>query len=223
MDLLDTLRLLLHVFELLSVIVGFINWNKIKKNYWRWFAIYLALITIIEFLGKFFVSIKGLIEYNIYLYQYFAIPLQFIFFSWLFYKNFSRKWQKIAASAGISIFLIFWLDEIFSTNKSPYWFISLSYDTGVIVLLVLIIIFLIKLSTTNEILSFKTNMMFWVVMGLFAGYICTIPYYIWRNYLITYERSKPELLYGPFYGFMFLNYLMYSLFCVGFIKWKKVN
>jgi hypothetical protein len=132
-------------------------------------------------------------------------------------------WQKIAALTGMVAFLIFWLDEILNTDKSPFWFISLSYDAGVIVLLVLILIYLIKLSTTNEILNFKTNIMFWMVIGLFAGYICTIPYYIWRNYLITYEKSKPELLYAPFYGFMFLNYLMYSLFCVGFIKWKPTN
>ena len=221
-EFLNVLRVILNVFELLASVMGFMYWHKIKKSYWRWFSIYLIIVVVIEVIGYYSMT-HGRGKFNNSLYQFFAMPLQFIFFCWLFYKNFLRQWQRVAALSSIVVFLIFWLDEILSKEKSPYWFISLSYDAGVIVLLVLIMIFLIKMSTTDEILNFKTNIMFWVVMGLFAGYICTIPYYIWRNYLITYEKSKPELLYVPFYVFMFLNYLMYSLFCVGFIKWKQAS
>jgi hypothetical protein len=223
MDLIDVLRVLLNFFELLACIIGFIYWNKLKNNYWKWLPVYLATITATELIGNYFGSIRGFGEYNIYLYQYFAMPLQFLFFCWLFYENFSTSWQKIISIFCIVIFIISWFIEILSKQKSGYWFISLSYDAGTIILLVLILIFLTQLISGDEILNFKTNIMFWVAMGLFAGYICTIPYYIWRNYLIVYEKTRPDLLYTAFYGFMFLNYLMYSLFCMGFIKWKQTN
>ena len=223
MDLIKISRLFLTLFELLACITGFIYWYKIKNSLWKWFPIYLSAISVIELVGNFFALVKSLGKYNPPLYQYFAVPLQFIFFCWLFYKNFSALWRKIVSILCAILFITFWVIEILSTQKAAYWFISLAYDAGVIILLVLILVFIVQLISGDEILNFKTNIMFWVAMGLFAGYICTIPYYIWRNYLIVYEKTRPDLLYTAFYGFMFLNYLMYSLFCVGFIKWKQTN
>jgi hypothetical protein len=223
MDFIDFLRYLLTFFELAACIVGFLYWNKIKKSNWKLFPIYLTIIITIELFGYYSIRNHGLSGYNNNVYQYFSIPLQFLFFCWLFYKYFFKLWQKIAALIGVMVFLVFWMIEILSEQKTTHWFISLSYDSGTIILLVLILLFIVQLISADEILNFKTNIMFWVAMGLFAGYICTIPYYIWRNYLIVYEKTRPDLLYTAFYGFMFLNYLMYSLFCVGFIKWKQTN
>ena len=78
-DLTFILRLLLNLFEILSCITGFIYWNKLKNNYWKWFPIYLSVITVLEVTGKYlnYLSmVKKLPQYNPYLYQYFAMPMQ---------------------------------------------------------------------------------------------------------------------------------------------------
>lgn len=223
MELRDTLRLLLNFFELLACISGFIFWTKQKKSYWKYFTIYLSVIASVELLGWFFRSVKKLAIYNVYLYQYFGIPLQFLFFYWLFYKYFSVRWQKNIALLSSITFIICWLIQILSNQTTVYWFISLSSDIGTIFLLILILIFIFHLILTDEILKFKTNIMFWVVMGLFSGYIFTVPYYIWRDYLLHFYKTNPELINTAFYGFLFLNYLMYFLFSVGFVKWKPAT
>lgn len=222
MDFIDQSRLVLNFFEIFACVIGFVYWNKLKTSYWKWFAIYLTIIALVELLGLFFRSVK-LTIYNVLLYQYFGIPLQFLFFYWLFYKYFSVRWQKNIAILSSITFIICWLIQILSNQKTVYWFISLSSDIGTIFLLILILIFIFHLILTDEILNFKTNIMFWVVMGLFSGYVFTVPYYIWRDYLLHFYKTNPELINTAFYGFLFLNYLMYFFFSVGFVKWKQAT
>src|SRR5215813_6505504 len=90
----------LNLLELMACITGFFYWKKISKNYWRWFPVYLAVLFVTELAGKYVLYILKDKELNAQLYDYFGIPLQFLFFFWLFYKSADSSKQKRAAWIG---------------------------------------------------------------------------------------------------------------------------
>src|ERR1044071_5925628 len=81
------IRLGLNLLELAACITGFIYWKKIKDSYWKWFAIYLLLIVLTEVAALFIAYQLKDAALNGKLYSYFGIPLQFLFFSWLFARE----------------------------------------------------------------------------------------------------------------------------------------
>lgn len=204
----------LNFFELLSCIIGFYFWYKIRGSFWKWFPIYLAIILVTEFTGKYIMLVLKDQVLNGELYRYFGIPVQFLFFFWLFYQYFSadkeRKWPVI----GAVIYGLSWLTEIFFLQGVRGWFMSFSYTMGNIVLLVLIILFFIKFINSQEILNYKQSMMFWVSLGLLSFYLGTFPFYALRN---TLAVSYPDIFYAYLKINYVLDYLMYVFFTIAFI------
>ena len=73
-------------FELLAAIIGLINWRRVKNDYWKWFPFYLLLLPILETLTYW--TPKSMINY---INTFIIIPIEFLFFCWLFYKNSQQK------------------------------------------------------------------------------------------------------------------------------------
>ncbi len=206
------------MLEVAACITGFVYWKKLAQSHWKYFPVYLAIIVIVEAAGK-YLSLNGLGRLNGYMYNYVAIPLQVLFFNWLFYKEFTQtrfRWLPVF-SAGI--YLAAWGAESFLFHKTkPAWLWSFSYSVGIILLVVLVLAFLYLLTTTgNSILFIKNNMMFWVCIGIFVFYFCTLPFFGLGNYLYQQHR-------GVYFGYAratyFMNGAMYSLFIIAFI-WGK--
>jgi hypothetical protein len=213
----ELLRLILIITELMACISGFVHWKKIKHTHWKFFPIYLGLIVAIELVGKYLNS-QQLYSANLALYNYFGIPLEMLFFIWLFYKSFAHTPLQRLPLIAAGLYFVGWLADMFLIPKGSYiWIGSFSYTLGIVMLLVLILTSLYKFATSNEIVFIKTNMMFWVCMGVFVFYSFSLPYYGMGNYLYNHYRrvyhSYSELIY-------WLNYVMYLLFTIAFI-WGK--
>jgi hypothetical protein len=151
---------------------------------------------------------------NVEMYRYFGIPVQFLFFCWLFYRYFGGSSEKKWPIIGACVYLLSWLAEIFFSQAVKGWFMSFSYTMGNITLLSLIILFFIKFINSREILSYKQSMMFWVSLGLLSFYLGTFPFYALRN---TLAVSYPEIFYAYLNINYVLDYLMYIFFTIAFI------
>ncbi len=209
--------IILNLLELLACVTGFIFWSKIKHRYWKWFPLYLSAIFITEIAGDFFLHVKGNLQLNIALYSYFGIPLQFLFFYWLFYQQFKNtntsKWPLISAV----IYLICLVADLLHINKIELFFESFSYIVGCLFLLVLTLMYFARFMKSEEIMQYKSSMMFWVSIGLLAFYVGTMPFWAFRKYLYVNHKV---FFYSYWYIQFGLNYLMYLLFTVSFI-WGK--
>jgi hypothetical protein len=227
MDRNTMLQIGLYFFELLACVMGFVYWKKIKNTYWKWFPIYLAVIVLLELTGKFLIeflddpsrSINDPERYrgtniNAGLYRYFGIPIQFLFFFWLFWRYFSNKKEYRWPMIGAAIYVLSWFAEMLLFQKQQFWFMSFSYTIGNIVLLVLIILFFVRFINSENILKYKQSMMFWVCFGLMAFYLVTFPFYALRN---TLWKSNRSVFYIYSYVSMGLDYLMYIFFTISFI------
>lgn len=209
--------IILNMLELLACVTGFIFWNKIKSTYWKWFPVYLALIVLTEITGEYFLHIQGNLQLNIAVYSYFGIPLQFLFFYWLFYWQFKNsnkgKWPLISAA----IYLISLLADLLYISKIRFYFESFSYIIGCLFLLVLILIYFTRFIKSDEILKYKSSMMFFVCIGLMVFYVGAMPFFAFRKALYVNHKDFFYLYWYIQFG---LNYMMYLLFIVSFI-WGK--
>lgn len=219
MQYLSNLQLLLKILEAIAALTGFIYWKKIKQSYWKWFPIYLLFIVIAEFLGHYLNS-HELRTYNKNLYHYLVIPLEYCFLYWLFYKE-HHSLKKLLLSFGS--YGLIWIVDTILILKNAYGTQfpagSLSMSVGNLILLILVINFFIKFLNTDRILQFKTDMMFWVCLGILIFYLGTFPYFGLRNILFLKYKA---LFWNYTYLFFILNYIMYLLFAISFI-WGKPN
>jgi hypothetical protein len=213
------LAILLNVFELTACIAGFLNWKKIKNSYWKWFPVYLAVIVAVEIVAELVNHVWKNRAINHHLYFYFAIPLQFLFFFWLFSRWHTSVKEKRYCYIGAGIYIAAWIVEFFVLSQSRLSFLSFSYTIGNIVLLLLILRFFIIFINSNLILGYRSEMMFWVCLGLLVFYLTTLPFFgLWNTLADKYSS-----FFNNYYIVQLcLDCLMYLFFTIGFMlgKWK---
>ena len=209
--------LALNFCELAACFAGFYYWQKIKNSYWKWFPVYLAVIVVIEVLGKLLRLYFGPASWNTHLYIYFGIPIQFLFFFWLFSKQADAKKKRVMFIIPALVYIGAWVIERIFLAETRLWFTSFSYTIGNLLLVVLLINYLLKFINSDDILNYKQNMMFWVSVGLAVFYLGTFPFYALRNTLY-YNYNGIFVVYQSIQ--LILDCLMYLIFALAFI-WGK--
>jgi len=156
---------------------------------------------------------------NLAYFNYFEIPIEFTFFILLFRRAFKLTriyWLPIVC---LIVYITSWLMDVFFFGKWEFIFNSFSCTIGNLLLLILILSYFIQLVTSNAILTFRNNMLFWVSLGLLLYYLGAFPYYGLRN-TIAYNYREINITYT--YIMYVLNCLMYLMFTISFI-WGKPN
>lgn len=211
------MRLLLNVFELLAAITAMLHWKKIKHSYWKWFAIYLVIIVATEIFAEYVGYYLKNRELNAAINIYFSIPLQFLFFFWLFYKCFEYSNKKKWPVTGMVIYLLSILVDQLFFKEQKLWFFSFSYVTGNIILLLLTLSFFLDFIRSDQVLNYRNSRMFWISIGLLGFYLGSLPLYgVWNTLAKNYHA-----VFNTYWMVVTnLNYLMYLSFAISFI-WGK--
>ncbi len=217
--------IILNIFELAACIAGFLCWTKIRNSYWRWFPVYLAAIFLTECAGKYALQVRNDLVLNVAIYKYWGIPIQFFFFYWLFHMKFNEnsknRWPLYAAA----IYLLSLLSDIFSwpgffyANISKSGFLASSYAVGTILLVLLSLIYLFKFVKSDEAISFRSDMMFSVSLGLLLFYMLTLPFDMLRT---TLYHNYREIFFIYWHAQYILDDMMYLMFIVAFV-WGKIR
>ncbi len=143
--------------EGIAAITALVMFHRSKENRWKYFAFYLLIIFLCELFGKwgdFIIEYKKPPYFN-----FFVIPLQFLFFYWLYaMKSFDKP--KLFYMISILYLLSFIPSEyLLQTNQVIF---SLNYTFGCLVLLILIIMEYYKQINSSDIINFYKNQMFYV-------------------------------------------------------------
>jgi hypothetical protein len=203
--------------ESLSFIMGLIYWKKVKTTFWVWFVVYLGFITVGEwvsyYLSHFTIYKNAVNEIGVYI----LIPMEFLFLYWLYYKQALKKRSKLLVVLCAFVYIVgFFIDRYYFQGKS-FIFDSFSYSLGNLLLLIIILSFLIQFSKGDEILQYSSSLIFCVSVGALIFYLGTLPYF--GLFHLLYDRYRNIFHYYT-YLFFFLDWMMYLLFIIGFIKWK---
>lgn len=199
--------------EAIAALTAVVYYRKVKDSLYRFFAIYLIVILGCETLGMFipYTAVPKHLFFN-----YFVIPLEFIFFFWL-YGYLSLKNKKLFYGFAAIYVLSFIPNELYFL-KNKYIF-SFNYTFGCLLLMILVILEYYKQINSENILNFTKNRMFYINIGVTLFYIGTLP--LWTFYLQLYWEHR-------YFWDLYINYfrisaiIMYFLFASSFI-WGKQN
>jgi hypothetical protein len=206
------MQYLLYFMELVAAATGFIFWRRMRHTYWKWFPVYLLLIGAGE-AGAHFSSDRLNADIN----RFFLIPLGYLFFYWLYYRYFQASRLRFWALGGASVYLLALVADNTVLKNQSFAFQTLSGQTGILVLLVLIVVFFLKFSSEDSILQYRHSQMFWVSAGLLLFYVGTFPLFaLWNNLWAHHGRFA----FAYWKVMMVLNYIMYALFACSFV-WSK--
>lgn len=206
--------LTLLFIEVISFIIGVYFWKKKDDIPKRYFIIYLGLIVFAELTNEVLQFFH--IQFH-WFFTYFIIPLEFLFFHWLFYQFSTIKEKRRIIVCGVIYIIAFFIERVLLNDPQKYSFSSFSYTIGNCVLLFIIFQYFIRLVNSDRILYFYHERLFWISCGLLLFYLGTSPYYGLNNYLYN---SYPNIFWTYTYVMYFLNCSMYLLFAASFI-WGK--
>ncbi|WP_299182429.1 hypothetical protein [uncultured Chryseobacterium sp.] len=209
-------------FEAIAAIIALLNYKSVKGQYWKYFAYYLVIIFLSEVIGKWGMdwikfsdpvieNIKKAIYYN-----YLVIPLQFIFFYWL-YGIKSLKNNQLFWVFSILFVLSFIPNELYF--KESKIVSSFNYTFGCLLLMIMVVMEYYKQINSDDIISFQKNKMFYINLGVTLFYIGTLPFFTF--YLLLYEENRE--IWDIYYSYYQISLIiMYALFSISFV-WGKQN
>ena len=203
---------ILLLTEVAAAVIGIIKFKKFRETHWKWFIYFLLFIAGSELLSYFVLCYY--IKVRTYFYDFFVIPIEFIFLFWLYsYKSLGKK-------------KLFWISTVFYTlSLFPYFTFgeftlvnSFNYIVGTFLLSFMIILEYDKQIKSDAILKFKENMMFYINTAVGLFFVGTLPFFAFHSLI-----WKDTVIWSNYYLFFMLsNILMYTLFSIALL-WGKPN
>lgn len=167
-----------------------------------------------EFFGR-FCQIMEWKSLNHFYFTFFAIPLQFLFFYWLYFANSNSTRLRNIVMGSSTLYLISLFIE--TVLHSYFKFYSLSYALGVLLLLIIVIMFLLELIKNQSLQNFTQHKMFYITIGILLFYLGSLPFYAFKDYFWEQYKSIGKVYW---HVATFLNCVMYCMFTASFI-WGK--
>ena len=153
----------IHIyFETAAFLTSVIFWTKIKSSKFRWFLPFLFLMLVVELIGWYLR--KGLgFETNGYLYN-FSVPIEYLFYSWLFLKTYQTASLQKIAQLFIYGFTVFC--AIIFLVRGIYWFNSIILLIGNIAAILFSCLYFYELLKVEERINLVREPMFWIATGV---------------------------------------------------------
>lgn len=210
---------LIILVELLTFIVGLINYKKFGHTYLKYFLFLLGFIVIIEFIVWGLKWFYGYYVQNHFIYNV-STSIQYIFYYTLYIWVFANEtYKKIVKGFLILYAIAVIINFTFAqrlTVDGPFH--SYTFTLGAVLLITSIGLFFAEMLKSEKILHFRTQLMFWISIGLFVFYTAIIPVVLSINFLPT--GIEPMMLRAILFV---LNIMMYGCFSIGFIVSGKYS
>ncbi len=215
--------LLVNSLELLAFLVGVFYYKKNKSQPTLFLVWFLGITVFSEFFGwyAYFVKIgflsflKGTSFEN----NYWSANIYTII-SYLFYINYF-KWYLLSKKSIIiinRISIIFFIVSILEILFSDGFFIKFMPITnivGTLFVFLSIAFYYLELLKSDQILQVQKSLPFFVSVGALIFHLCTTPLFLYSVYYSNSVDPGFVILYRQvIFG---TNYLLYSIYIVGFI------
>lgn len=207
---------LIKYFELLAGITGIICYSKKRNSIWFAFAVFLVCLYGLEELGNWFGKNKLYLQ-NTNLYKWVVVPSLFLMYHVLYYSITLKNIKPFVLISAVLFLSSAFFENVF-LNKEHFYSISLTISYGCLSVLILSLSYFFLLIRSDDILHFKRLMPFWFCLGLLVFYLGSFPYLTFFNSMADLKTRNAYFIYR--WIFIFLNWIMYLFFTIGFI-WSK--
>lgn len=149
---------------------------------------------------------------NMWVYNFYLLP-QYLFYFYFFYKVLKSSRVKAAIVLLACIFISFALFN--------YWFLQGPFIANsytiifcYVSVVVLDIFLLNQLSKDDEVVELMKSPVLWMVAGMFIFHFCSLPCFIFLNYL---NITNINLSLSFYYTIQLLNIIMYSFYLISYL------
>ncbi|MCB0464832.1 MAG: hypothetical protein KDC78_04020 [Aequorivita sp.] len=212
------LDILKNTYLILYVIVFVISLIKLplyKHTPLKLLPIILFLTMITEYIGFYLKDVAHDIPLNFFVYNTYYL-IHFSFFFYIFMRMVENDRFKKNIKISLIIFWLFFLSDLVFTGIFEDSF-TRTYIAGAGILIFCIILYYISILQSSLVLVVKSDLLFWVSVGLFLFYIGYIPIKIIKTWFY-----KPDSFFEILLMIQFsLVNIMYLFFLTGFLWMKK--
>lgn len=197
---------------LISLIIGGLRYKKINPPFLLLTIPYLFISLIVEIYGQILSQNN---KHNVWLFNLYT-PIEFIYFTFLYYRGFQKILYKqitfyfIPAYSFCTI-----INQIFYQGGNIFH--SVTFMIGSFFTIVFSIFYLIELFSPNSKVPIKSNLLFWITLGILFFYLSNFTYLGLYNYLVR-ERIEVAKLFQK--ALRYSNLVMFVFYAIGFICLK---
>lgn len=173
-------------FEIIAVLTCILFWKSVKNTKLHWFLPYLIFIVFVEVMGWYLpqIGMRQSWLFNI------SVPIEYLFFSFIFFAHYERKLNRKFALGFIIAFLIYVI--LYSLTKGIYKFNTYYLLIGSLVMIILCVLYFyeqyIKINTEN----IWSDPMFWIATGVFLFNAGEFSYNFLSKFIVK-NRLDPTI------------------------------
>lgn len=153
----DQIRIF-QISEILCLLTGILVINKIKKSVFFFFVPYMVIVVFVDIIANYLpLKINGSNQWLFNLY----LPIQNLFFSFVFYFSLNRRSAKNLVIIGLVLFLLFYFSNLFFIQG--FWeFNNYSFVFTAIFMIIYSGVSLLQMAKSDTSKSLYRNPLFWV-------------------------------------------------------------
>jgi len=201
----------LNYLEILAFLTSVILWPKLKSTRLCWFIPFLLLIVVVELIGRYYS--REIHQSNAWLYNL-SVPIEYLFYSFLFYQYFISKKFKTLAAAFLVLFPAFAIINYLFIQDSAR-FNTNFLKVGSLFMFLFAALYFVDFLRIDKVLTPLKQPFFWIASGILLF-------------------NAGEFVYNVFFEFYFknwevglkhfrdinntLNYVLFSCIIIGLIS-----
>lgn len=164
----------LILFQLMTAVLSCFFLLKERTQLLRLLAFFFTITFLVEYIGSYLLIIG---ESNFYIYIFYVF-FQFVFIFLIYKRLIKDNKSLILPKLMLCIFLLIWSLALF--NKKFFYY---SIIAGAINVAILIFLYLRELLLSNNIISYKNLLPFWLSVGLLVFHLPSIPFFGLMSYM----------------------------------------
>jgi hypothetical protein len=197
-------------FEIGAFLVSLVCYKKIRNKPLQWFIPFLFFIVLVEFSG-YYIRQMGIPNTRLF---NFTIPLEHMFYTYIFYKIFQTQLFKTIAK-GLLVFI-----PVFALSNMAFiqGFIVLNTNillTGSCLMILLSCLYFVDLFRREKELILIREPMFWITTGLLVFNMGELSYNLFLPYIIKNQHDANAILFLSIISV--LIYVLYTFISIGLL------
>jgi hypothetical protein len=210
----------IHIyFEVAAFLTSVITWYKLRHTKLRWFLPYLFFIVLVELTGRYIK--KELNQNNAWLYNM-SVPIEYLFYTFIFCIHYRTKWFRQLAEMFIIGFFLY-ASITFLAKGITGTFHSSFLLYGSLFMLLFGCLYFYEILNTDEKLILLKEPIFWVASGIFLFNAGEFFYNLFFNLLRENKLDNQLKLFSSINNK--LIWVLFTCFSIAFIwisrRYKK--
>ncbi len=200
------------LMEALCLLASLLFWNKYRDDFaLRFILPYLLIIVGTEWYHM-LTHTKNLLAFN------FTMPLECLFYYFLFFHHIRNPKYKKLIIGFVVIFLIAWIIDFIQIKNLQTTLVATSYSMGAIGIIITYLFYLVDLLHRNDYQRYNHDLFFWIANGVFIFLLMTILKDSATNYSAELnQQTKITIRIIQFLG----SNILYLSYIIGFIVLRK--